>query len=398
MASRFTPARIGAAVLGASVALMATALPAAAEVHARPDSHGDVDAYYVSVNGHKEPTGLIGLKIDDTDALVKTYCVELPTPVAGDAEMAEVPWDHYPNPDAPFNKNSGKINWILANSYPSVALDALSAKISGHKLDEKEAISATQAAIWHFSDGVNLDEDKSVPDADGTTQGDVTALYKYLTSSATDLNQPAPSLDLAPAEKAGQAGDLIGPFTVTTTADSVTLDATLPTGVTLTDKNGTELPKPQGGKYQAKAESTEKQADFYVKVPAGAAAGQATFTIKADAELDKGRLFTRFDTKDNKKSQSLIVASPVKVNLEKAAKATWTAQVVTTTTVAPTTVSATSSAVAAPTTSSTPAAAVASTNNLAYTGASIFWPVLIGVVLVAAGGTALVLQRRKKRA
>lgn len=413
MASRFTPARIGAAVLGASVALMATALPAAAEVHAVWDPHNHdtntpgYGVHLLNVDPHdaNPETGLIGIKFTDTEGGAATYCVELPQETQLNNEMTEVPWDKYPGDHGSqhFKDNNQKINWILQNSFPAVQPSAVG-KAAGVELSDsfdakQEVITATQAAIWHYSNGADLDRDHPLRDGEGPAK-DVVKIYDYLLATA-DKNpqpQPAPSLDLSPAELAGHAGSRIGPFTVTTTASAVTLDATLPAGVTITDADGKELPKPTDGKYKAAAVPSEQKAEFYVNVPADAAAGEASISLHADAVLEQGRLFVR--SSPSKATQTLIVASSTPVKLDSKAKATWTPQVATTTTTAaasPTTAAPSSSAAPVVTTSPA-AAATANTNNLAYTGASIFWPVLIGVVLVAAGGAALFLQRRKKRA
>ncbi|KAA2262183.1 TQXA domain-containing protein [Solihabitans fulvus] len=387
MASRFTPARVGAAILGASVALLAAALPAAADgTHAKLDGNYDESGYQVQLlkaGSEKNPTAsLIGIKIDGTDKGTQTYCVELPQSTQLGYGMDEVPWEKYPSDDSGFKKNSGKINWILHNSYPSVKPDALG-KTVGVDLSAKEAITATQAAIWHFSDNVDLDTANPLVGNEDSAK-DVVKLYDFLVSKAVDLDQPTPSLAVDPKEKAGKAGDLIGPFTVTSTADKVTFSAMLPAGVTLTDKDGKELDKPADKKFAAKVDAP-KTADFFVKVPADAKPGEADISIHADAQLDKGRLFIRSSV--DKKTQSLIVASPVTVPLDITAHAKWDVAASTTT---PTT--------SAPTTTDTTPVVAAASNEapLANTGASIFWPIAIGVVLLVAGGGALFMVRRKK--
>ncbi|MCP2164449.1 thioester domain-containing protein [Goodfellowiella coeruleoviolacea] len=409
MASRFTLMRVGGAILGASVALMTSALPAAAATTAHIDPHGGEGGYQVRLTkpGQEVSTSLIGLRVDG-DKPVKTYCVELHVSVDSKVGMVEVPWDKYPEADSPFHKNRDKINWILHHSYPSVQPAQLSAKV-GKNISSQEAITATQAAIWHFSDSAELDRGNATP-RNPDASGDVVALYDYLTGreNVGIGEQPSPTLTIEPTSLEGKAGELIGPFAVTTTAESVTLEAQLPQGVTLTDGTGKEFEKPANNTYKTKDAGTSK-ADVYVKVPRDAKAGEAKFTIKADAKLDKGRLFVG----SGGKTQSLIVALPQDVKLSAQATAKWTAGTpvtspsVSTPSSAPST-SASSPAPSSPaevvpstsapvTTSAKPAPAAGGGNDdLAQTGASIFWPVVIGVVLVGAGAGALVLQRRRK--
>jgi LPXTG-motif cell wall-anchored protein len=211
--------------------------------------------------------------------------------------------------------------------------------------------------------------------------------------------QPNPTLDIAPKDKTGKAGDLIGPFVVTTTADKIEVKAALDGGAKLTDKDGKELSEVKSGEFAA--ESTgDKVTEIYVKVPAEAKKGEAKFTVEVDAELKTGRLFIRSDS--NHKTQSLVVASPVTASVKADAKANWEAAPETVPTVPSETSSSTptSTTTTAPTTTTTPApvAGGGSDDNLASTGASIFVPLLIGIGLLGAGAGALLLIRRRKAA
>ncbi|MFI9381072.1 thioester domain-containing protein [Kutzneria sp. NPDC052558] len=447
MANRFHPGRIAAAVLGASIALMSAAPLAFAGDN---DSHG---GGYATPRGPRDqaPSAQSDAKIGTTTGLnvklvgdkyatertllipitvdgqkVYTYCVELNVDIDGKVKMVEVPWDKYPYEDAPgdtdggFKKHAGQINWILQNSYPNVSAatltDALTkAGVKLHNgLSEAEAISATQSAIWHLSDGAKLDESDPTPFSGKDAGADVLAAYNFLLAHATDLPQPTPSLDLTPPSLSGKAGDLIGPFTVTTTAGSVKVSSTLPNGVTLTDKDGKALGDVANG------------AQIYVKVPATADAGKGSFAVDASAHLNAGRLFVgaNSDGTPSKKaiSQSLIVAKPTDIKLHKEASVSWTVAptstttTTTTTTTAPPTTTTTTPCVSSTTpttttsngggstttTSPAPTCATptpttsADTNELAYTGASVIGPAIAGVVLIGAGIGALFFVRRRK--
>jgi len=400
MASRLSASRIGAAVLGASIALMASALPASAEVHVKPKGEwdqGGVDVF-LEGKGDKLDTSLIGLQIDNTQTKVQSYCVELPTPLKGGHGLKEVAWDKHPNPTTKFKENADKISWILQHTYPLIKAEALGKEV-GKDVSEEEAIGATQAAIWHYSDGANLDKGK-------VKNADVVAVYDYLTGSKNEgiKEQPTPTLAIEPADRTGKTGDLIGPFTVTTTAGEVVLKADLPSGVTLADKDGNTLSSPKEGTLAVK-DAGVKTKEFFVKVPEGTPDGKASFSVEANAELTQGRLFV--SSNDNLQTQSLIVAFPAKVDLKATGTASWakgeapsTPPSTTTEETPPsTTESAPSSTEATPTTTTQPVPAGGSsgeTGGLASTGASIFMPLVIGIVLVGGGAGALLVMRRRK--
>ena len=400
MASRLSASRIGAAVLGASIALMASALPASAEVHVKPKGEWDQGGadVFLEGKGDKLDTSLIGLQIDNTQTKVQSYCVELPTPLKGGHGLKEVAWDKHPNPTTKFKENADKISWILQHTYPLIKAEALGKEV-GKDVSEEEAIGATQAAIWHYSDGANLDKGK-------VKNADVVAVYDYLTGSKNEgiKEQPTPTLAIEPADRTGKTGDLIGPFTVTTTAGEVVLKADLPAGVTLADKDGNTLSSPKEGTLAVK-DAGVKTKEFFVKVPEGTPDGKASFSVEANAELTQGRLFV--SSNDNLQTQSLIVAFPAKVDLKATGTASWakgeapsTPPSTTTEETPPsTTESAPSSTEATPTTTTQPVPAGGSsgeTGGLASTGASIFVPLVIGIVLVGGGAGALLVMRRRK--
>jgi TQXA domain-containing protein len=401
MASRLSTSRIGAAVLGASIALLASAMPASAEVHVKPKGdwgQNGIEVFLENDKGKALTTSLIGLQIDNTETKVQSYCVELPTPLQGGKGLKEVAWDKHPNPKTKFKENADKILWILEHTYPVIKAEEVG-KVVGRNVSEKEAIAATQAAIWHFSDEAKLNKAKPTKSSDQETNEDVVAVYDYLTGAKNEgsKEQPTPTLVLDPKEKAGVAGELVGPFTVTTTAGEVVLKADLPEGVTLTDKDGNKLADPAAG--LAVKDAGNKSQEFFVKVPAGAADGQAKFSLEVNAELTQGRLFV--SSNDKEQTQSLVVASPAKVSLKAEGAAKWTGTPVPNTPPSSSVVETPSSTptTPAPTTTTEPVPAGGSsgeTGGLASTGASIFLPLTIGIVLVGGGAGALLLMRRRK--
>lgn len=398
MAGRLKVARAGAAVVGASVALMMTAvIPAGAEPVTGNVSGGGEDGYNVNL-GEEEfsdlSTSLIGFELADGTKL-QMYCVQIDTPIDRDHQMIEQPWESYPNPKSPFNDNRDKINWILHNGFPVVGTAGLAKVLAdnGYEatdgIDAREAITATQASIWHFSDNKNLDLEHPFPESKGPrdSEDDVVELYKYLTGEANVGigEQPTPALAISPDQRAGKAGERIGPFTVTTTGDIDKLTTNLPDGVKITDKDGAEL----------SADQVKDGTELFLDVPADTEAGEGTFEVNATAGVATGRLFMSVDFA-NKPTQSLIVAKAETSEIVAKAGVTWEKAAPSTETTSPTTETT------APTTTTSEAAPAPQPKNtsgdLAETGASIFAPVVIGIVLLAAGVGSLLFLRHRRRA
>ncbi|MCE6996870.1 thioester domain-containing protein [Saccharothrix sp. S26] len=419
MASRSTVKRLGAAILGAGLVLM-SALPAAAADKPKVEPYDGANepgmGIYLERDGQvldndKKKEGiqgfnasLIGLRLQagDESQTAKAYCVELPTPLEDGKPLVEVPWGEHPNPDTKFKQNAAKVNWVLQNSYPALSVeDAYELYGLNPKNKRSILIAATQAAVWHFSDGVDLREENSTEEEedvyDGTVDDLVYKVYEYLTTKAQDLAEPKPTLSIEPGELTGKAGGKIGPFVVSTTATEAILTAELPAGVTIVDADGKPLPVVDPDARAAAASATNV-AEVWVKVDSGVEPGEVEFTVTASAKLRSGRLFVSSDRND--KTQSLVIAKSEVFPVKAAAKAKWTeGTVVTTTTEATTTTSPTTTTTTAPTTTTTTVAAGAGgDDDLANTGASIFVPLLIGVGLLGAGAGALLFLRRKRAA
>ncbi|MQA64144.1 MAG: TQXA domain-containing protein [Actinophytocola sp.] len=402
MRTRSVLTRAGAVVVSASLAVLSAAIPASADkaTGTAPGKQHDIAGYNVNLDGlPKQKTALFGLKLDGGNTL-RMYCVEVEVDLRHGEKMVETPWNQYPNPHSPFHENRGKIHWVLQHGYPTAAPEALENTLGADTLHDglstKEAIAGTQAAVWHFSDGKDLVRPNATIEDDATDQ-DVLALYDYLTGQAEDIEEPTPTLDLAPAEASGKAGDRIGPFTVSTTGGVSDLKTDLPAGTKLTDADGNDL-----------AESDIADgAEIYVDVPADTDAGSGSFEIKATGHVNTGRLFVAGNYQD-RPAQSLIVAQSEDVTLSAGGVAKWEAtpttkppeETTTTTPPASTTTAppaSTTTATPAPTTTSdTPIAPKANEGDLAQTGFSATTPLLIGAMLVLAGAGVLLLQRRRK--
>ncbi len=373
--------RGGIAVLTAAAAVMVSAPSALAEdgaARGRVIEATSTTGYRVNLD-HGDPYAkLFGFKLSDGKSL-KLYCVQISVNMRTDVDMVETPWNKYPDASSPFTKNSDKINWVLHHGYPGVKLDAIEAalgkqgvKVHGG-LSEAEAITATQAAVWHFSDGVNLDLKKPLKeDNPADTNADVSALYSYLIGDQNKGigEQPKPTLNIEGPKTEGKAGTKIGPFQVATNGDVTALSTELPDGVKVTDADGKEL----------KATDVKDGSKLFVDVPAGTKPGKGSFSLKVTGELDTGRLFVA-ENYARQPAQSLIVADSEKTQVAANATASWTEAGVPTT---------------AP--STTPGGAPSGGGDLANTGVDAAVPFGIGGLLLGGGALMLLVNRRRSRA
>ncbi|MEY9844992.1 Cys-Gln thioester bond-forming surface protein [Streptacidiphilus sp. MAP5-3] len=292
--------RFAAAMLAAGA--FAIAGPLAAAGTAVADQNGSAVAtlgdfiHYGKVDVAGESGVAYGgtVALQDGGQTLAVYCIDLHHDTHSGVQYQETGWDQSTlsgNPDR------GKIEWILQHSYPVVTPSALAsaAGVNGG-LDADQAAAATQAAIWHFSDHVTA------------TPEDATAatVTTWLESNAQNVSEPAPSLALSPSSVAGHAGRL-GPLTVATSAQSVSLGLSAPASVQLVDGSGRPVTTAVNG---------EK---LYVDVPQGTAAGNAQVTGSAVTSLPVGRAFAAVDGS----SQTMILAGTAPVSVSAQAQAQW---------------------------------------------------------------------------
>ncbi|MFJ7212327.1 thioester domain-containing protein [Amycolatopsis sp. NPDC098790] len=390
MQVRSTLVRGGIAAVAAAAAVMISSPAALADdgaAHGRvvSDKQGNAQGaigYRIKFdNAGDQTTVLFDMKLANGSTL-KLYCVQITVGLRTDVDMIERPWNKYPVP-GPFQTNSDKINWVLHHGYPGVSRDGLAAALAKQDvkvhdgISEFEAIGATQAAVWHFSDGRNIDRNHPLAEDDPKdpkrpeSAADTLALYDYLTG---DLNkgigeQPKPTLNIAADKTEGTAGGKIGPFSVATSGDITSLTSQLPEGVKITDADGKEL----------KNSDVKDGSKLYVDVPAGTKAGKGGFTLKATGELDTGRLFVA-ENYAKQPAQSLIVADSEKTEVTANAAASWTEA-------------------GAPTTApSTPAGSNGGGGDLANTGVDAAVPFTVGGLLLGGGALMLLVNRRRSRA
>lgn len=238
------------------------------------------------------------------------YCIDLTTKYRKGAALREAHWADAPA-IAPY---AAQVNWLLHHSYPYLPVDQVqAAEPFDNGLSTAEAVTATQAAIWHYSNGVNLTAADVVGNAG--EKHDVMALYAHLTGAANvGMNEvPDTSVSLTADGAGGVAGERIGPITLTTTT---TVELTLtdaPAGTQIVDISGNPIDK------------SSPSAELYLQVPNGAAAGTAKITASAPVQIRTGRIFTPARSDAESATQSLVLATVESSTATAVITVPWTA-------------------------------------------------------------------------
>ncbi len=311
---------LGTAV--AAAAVTAFTVPAQADPAANPGTvHGTftdepVKGFPIPLTGenHAVNPALFTLSVDGGGDL-SAYCIDLHTSTRTGNKYREADWSA---------KNVGsdltKINWILHNSFPSVQPDAIGkgAGVTGLPsagLTKEEAVTATQAAIWHYSDHVDL-KMESHSDSSKARWDRIYNLYKMLTNDKINTgieSEPAPTIALGDGHNlAGHPDEPIGPIAVHTSAGKVELKlADAPAGTKLMVKHGSST---------TESTTAVNGDDLFVKVPAGADPGSTSVSATVSGQVATGRVFVG-DPADS--IQKLILAGSGSVSASASAEVTW---------------------------------------------------------------------------
>ncbi|MFI9468984.1 Cys-Gln thioester bond-forming surface protein [Streptomyces sp. NPDC052492] len=241
--------------------------------------------------------GLFEMSVEG-GGMLQTYCVDIHTPTQQDAQYHETAWS---GTSLGTNKNAGRILWILQHSYPQVNdLAALAKKAGVHgQLTEQDAAAGTQVAIWRHSDNVKVEA--LDPQAE--------QLADYLEKKARDKAEPKPSLTLDPPAVAGRPGERLGPVTVRTDAQTVTVSPPAYAATT-----GVRIVNDKGEPVTTAADGSK----LYVEVPEDAAADTAEVTVQAATTVPVGRAFV-----SESRSQTQILAGSSESTVSATATATW---------------------------------------------------------------------------
>ncbi|MFG2647064.1 Cys-Gln thioester bond-forming surface protein [Streptomyces sp. NPDC048436] len=242
------------------------------------------------------PAGLFEMSVDGGGTL-QTYCVDIHNPTQKDAQYQETPWS---GTSLNGNKDAGRIRWILQNSYPQVNdLAALADKAGARALTEQSAAAGTQVAIWRYSDNAKVD----------AVDPQAEKLADYLYKSARGGAEPKASLTLDPPALSGRAGELLGPVTVRTDADAVTVTPpadSVASGVKIVGKDGKPVTSAANGSR------------LFFDVPKGAPDGSAALAVQASTTVPVGRAFA-----SETRSQTQILAGSSESTVSASASASW---------------------------------------------------------------------------
>ena len=314
------------------LALAATSL-AAVLAFGTPTAHADDFTYpegYPKLGTGEESAHGHNLKYKDNKTLptvlftvhtspakegnIRAYCIELEVNIQYGTDLKVGGWKEFPGTNK-FKDDpnvQAKVAWIAQRSYPEVDLAKVAEAAGIKDLSAADAITATQAAIWHFTNDFNY---TGLNGADEATGKRVEALYKYLTG---DKNVGLKETDKPTVEIKGEngtfkAGDPVGPIRFESNQATVKLTNELK--YELVDKDGKAVDK----------NAVPTGTDLFLKVPADAPAGEQEFKVSATGSVYAGKLLISKGATPDKHSQTIIIGSNKEVTVEASAVLKWNA-------------------------------------------------------------------------
>ena len=372
----------------------------------QPGPGGQGWVHMTGDHGKGSPAGLIGLDAPGSSTPLWTYCIQKTVELQENETYDEHDWTSESQRIGIDQQHLEGIKWILNNSFPQQSDLGQLSTTAGVKgtLSDTEAVEATQAAIWTFSDASG----KTTLNASAEKDTKVIELYNWLTVQAkghmNDSGSPQASLTITPASKATpQAGSKVAFQLNSNTSGSFI-------SVTLADpgKTGAKLLDADGNAVSAK-QTFKSGSTVYVQLPNTPTKGDVHLIASGTvSDIEAGRVFV---SHDGKPSQNLILAQAQSTPVSATADVSWapattppTSPPTTTPTSSPSTAPSTHPSTTTPSsTASTPAAtpsttATTPTGGLAHTGAGDTVPLAGGALaLLAAGGGMMVYTRRGKK-
>ena len=285
---------------------------------ARTESVPGYNLKYSGAGYRNVPTMLFSVHTSSSkEGNIKAYCIELEVNIQFESDLKVGGWKEFPgtnkfkdNPDV-----QAKVAWIAQNSYPQTDLAKVTQTTGIAGLTEREAITATQAAIWHLT---NPDETPSLDLAEGdqATKDRTGKLYDYLLGEKNGgLKEPAhPTIgikggDLPFALNDAKTEGKVGPIRFESNQPTAKLTSELK--YELVDKDGKAVDK----------NAVPTGTDLFLKVPADAPAGEQEFKVSATGSVYAGKLLI---SKGNR-SQTIIIGSNKEVTVEASAVLKWNA-------------------------------------------------------------------------
>lgn len=361
------------AAVGLILGLAGPALAASvAEVIGMSSQSATIHGSWPGNEARNQRAGMFDLQIDgEVDALA--YCIDINTAIRDGDTVDEVEWDT--SGVANLETVEAILRWYHPNDDGPD-----DAQIAG---SDAERAAATQAAIWHFTDGYELSQDSA------RNSQQIIDNYNTILDAAEGLEgfgEPTVSLSITPPEStSGEAGGLVGPYVVNTSADSATLAPS--EGVTLHNEDGSPF--------------TDTVVDGTQLWLSSSAAGDGSISANASAEVGAGRVFFTEGV------QRLVLAETITTDATAEAPVTFTQAPPTTptsstSTTAPSTTSTTVPITVQSTVPDAPTTTVTITPNqdegggLPVTGAQSLMLVAVAAVLLAVGAGFGIVSRRKR--
>ncbi|MDJ0379772.1 thioester domain-containing protein [Streptomyces sp. G-G2] len=317
--------------------------------------------------------GLYEMRVDG-GGMLQTYGVGLTGFAQPEAHYTETAWSRSPLDG---HGDAGRIRWVLEHSYPQLNdLSGLAKAAGAGPLTAESAAAGTQVAIWRLADGAQVEA--ADPEAE--------KLADYLQRVAGQLPEPPASLGLDPGEVTGAVGTRIGPVTVRTGAQSVTVvpdTAAAAMGVRVVDADGRPLTTAGNG------------SKLYFEVPAGTADGTASVTVQGAMRVPVGRVFA-----SGEQARPLIVAGSSESAATATATAVWPTDRAVRASAGQGAQGSTGTTVGPPvgeTRATTGRAGAAAEERLAASGSSAATPLIasLAVGLVVLGGMVVLMLRKR---
>ncbi|WP_168801450.1 thioester domain-containing protein [Glycomyces buryatensis] len=243
----------GSLAAAAGIALSLTGVGAAfaqdeAPEDTAPVASGTVDSSQDGVGlngmlGEEEENvwaNLLQLHLSEEDTRL-VYCIQISEPLQDGNVYEERPWEEIPVEDLPL------VLGVLTSGYTGDNAGTLleEAGVAGDNEDydgyswDQIAYAGTQAAIWHLTDGWEINaDDPTVGEA--AADGAVLAVQEYLLTETEPVDEPdfTPEFEVDSTE-ATVDGTTAGPFTIGTNLGPIGF--TQPEGATIVDENGEEV-------------------------------------------------------------------------------------------------------------------------------------------------------------
>ncbi|MDO5067311.1 MAG: thioester domain-containing protein [Propionibacteriaceae bacterium] len=275
--------------------------------------------HYVERDGKPMSTQLLAVHSKPGADPFYAYCIELDVHALWGTDLEQVGWDQFPGENR-FKTDAtvrAKVGWIVQRSYPQTPLAEVAKAAGVEGLTEKEAVAATQSAIWHLTNGfewngVLWDHYGQAVDTDAARTQRVKKLYDHLLGPAnTGMQESAgPALSIKAPEQAGEAGTKVGPIRIESTAATVALAGDLPYPLVTAEGKAVDMAAAPTGQ------------DLFLDVPADAPTGEAMVSSSLFGQANAGQLLVG----KGKRTQTIILVSSTPKKVDANAKLMWTAK------------------------------------------------------------------------